>query len=496
MNRRGFLRSFAAGAACASVLPLRAASRAPNVILILCDDLGYGDLGVYGSSIPTPNLDAMAAGGVRFRQFYAPASVCSPSRAGLLTGRYAARVGIPGVLGPNSDYGLPDGETTLAQSLRSSGYRTLCAGKWHLGSRQRHAPTNHGFDEFFGVPYSNDMEPLPLLRNQNTLEQKADNNLLTQRYTQQAQSWIRSSVDQPFFLYLAHNMPHIPLGASPDFAGKTGLGPYADAVAEVDWSVGQILATLQETGLDDNTLVMFTSDNGPWYQGSPGNLRGRKGDTYEGGMRVPFLARMPGRIPTGLVSDAVGSLIDVFPTVSRLAGASLPGVQLDGVNLWDTFTGSASSVDRDVLLYFDHWNIQCARLGRWKLHFSRYNSPPWIDAPACGRLNLPLVRPELYNIDRDPSEAYECGTSFPEIVAEIQARVEALLPGMPDAVRDSWRTTRESQIQWSPTGANPVPKPNPVPGAPIPGAEVPAAVPSPQPAGSGRITNSSKSLLL
>ncbi len=438
----------------------------------------------------------MAAGGVRFQQFYAPASVCTPSRAGLLTGRYAARVGLPSVLGAASEYGLPDEETTLAQSLRSSGYRTFCAGKWHLGSKPRYAPTNHGFDEFFGVPYSNDMDPLPLMHNLDVLEPKTDNNYLTQRYTQQAVSWIQSSSDQPFFLYLAHNMPHIPLGASPDFVGKTGLGPYGDAVAEVDWSVGRVLSAVQDAGLDDNTLVMFTSDNGPWYLGSPGTLRGRKGETYEGGMRVPFIARMPGRIPTGLVSNALGSLLDIFPTVSRVTGAPRPGKAMDGVDIWDAVTGASETVDRDVLLYFDDWYIQCARFGRWKLHFSRYNSPPWMEAPASGRVNLPLNRPELYNIDRDPGESYECGTQYPQIVTEIQSRVESLIPDLPDPVRNCWRATKEAQTQWCPTGGRPMPKPAPNP-APVsgPGGPGPTAVPPPPSSSGSKLTSASSSAL-
>ena len=336
----------------------------------------------------------------------------------------------------------------------------MCIGKWHLGSKPAFMPTNRGFDDFFGLPYSNDMSPLQLMRNLRVVDPATDNNLLTQRYTAQASEWIAAAADQPFFLYLAHNVPHLPFGVSPDFTGRSRMGGYADAVMELDWSVGQVLAQIREAGLDDNTLVMFTSDNGPWYQGSAGKLRGRKGDTWEGGMREPFIARMPGRIPAGGISDVVGSLLDVFPTVANLTGAPIPDLPLDGIDLWPAFTGERASIDRDVLLYFDHWDIQCARLGPWKLHMSRTNVPAWTEEPTEGRVNLPLPRPELYNLDRDPSECYECGKEYPDVVADIQSRVAALLPGFPGAVQNAWRNTISVQTRWTPVGASPaIPKP-------------------------------------
>lgn len=433
----------------------RAALRPPNVVVILADDLGFGDIGAYGSSLRTPNIDRMASEGMLFRQVCAPSSVCSPSRAGLLTGRYGVRVGIPDVMYPDSGGGLPPSETTIAQSLRSVGYRTMCVGKWHLGSDPAYMPTNRGFDDFYGLPYSNDMSPLPLMRNLRCVDASADNNLLTQRYTAQAKDWISSSADRPFFLYMAHNVPHLPFGVSDDFKGATKLGAYADAVAELDWSVGQVLGQIRDSGLDDNTLVMFTSDNGPWYQGSAGRLRGRKGDTWEGGMREPFIARMPGRIPAGSTSDVVGSLLDIFPTVAGLTGAPRPAQPLDGVDLWPAFTGEQKSVYRDVLLYFDHWDIQCARYGPWKLHVSRTNVPAWTEEPAEGRINLPLPRPELYNLDRDPAESYECSRDFPEVVVDLQDRIAAMLPSFPAAVQNAWRNTANSPTRWTPVGASP-----------------------------------------
>lgn len=455
MNRRRFLQALGAGAAWSTIQGSISLPRPPNIVLILADDLGYGDVGAYGSSLSTPNMDRMASEGMLFRQVSSASSVCSPSRAGLLTGRYGARVGIPYVLFPDSAEGLPENETTLASSLRSVGYRTMCVGKWHLGSKPAYMPTNRGFDDFFGLPYSNDMCPLPLMRNLEIVEPTADNSLLTQRYTAQAAEWIKSSADRPFFLYMAHNVPHLPIGVSPDFKGKSRLGGYGDAVMELDWSVGQVLSQIRDAGLDDNTLVMFTSDNGPWYQGSAGKLRGRKGDTWEGGMREPFIARMPGRIPAGSVSDVVGSLLDVFPTVANLAGAPRPDLPLDGVDLWPAFTGERASIDRDVLLYFDHWDIQCARWGPWKLHISRTNVPAWTEEPREGRVNLPLPRPELYNLDRDPSECYECGRDYPDVVADMQARVAALLPGFPGEVQNAWRDTVNAQTRWTPVGASP-----------------------------------------
>ena len=458
MYRRRFLQALGASAAWSSTQIARAALRPPNIVLIVADDLGFGDVGAYGSSLSTPNIDKMASEGMLFRQVCAPSSVCSPSRAGLLTGRYGARVGVPDVLYPNSDDGLAANEMTLASSLRTAGYRTLCAGKWHLGSKPEYMPTNRGFDEFFGLPYSNDMSPLPLMRNLRTVEPTANNNLLTQRYTAQAGEWIKIAGDQPFFLYMAHNVPHLPFGVSDEFRGKSKMGGYADAVMELDWSVGQVLGQIRDAGMDENTLVMFTSDNGPWYQGSAGRLRGRKGDTWEGGMREPFIARMPGRIPAGGVSDAVGSLLDIFPTMAKLAGAPLPELPLDGVDLWPAFTGEQATIDRDVLLYFDHWDIQCARLGPWKLHLSRTNVPAWTEEPSEGRVNLPLPRPELYNLERDPAESYECGREYPEVVADIRTRVEALLPGFPGAVQNAWRDTVNTETRWTPAGASPAGK--------------------------------------
>ncbi|HYM12798.1 MAG TPA: sulfatase, partial [Bryobacterales bacterium] len=451
IDRRAFI---GAATLVGSMLPAQSPSpfrghsrfdRRPNVILINADDLGYGDLGCYGSKIPTPNLDAMAGEGVLFSRFQSASPVCSPSRAALLTGRYSTRVGVPKVLFPNDQTGLPDSETTIAQMLKAADYSTMCVGKWHLGSQPQFLPTNRGFDAYFGLPYSNDMLPLPLLHNTDVMEQPANLNTLTLRYTQQAVSFITRSKDSPFFLYMAHSFPHIPLAASQRFRGKSGFGLYGDAVAEIDWSVGQVLRAIQNSGIDGNTLVLFSSDHGPWYLGSPGPLRGRKGETWEGGTRVPLIARAPGLIPPGMVQSGIASALDILPTLAKLCNAPLPANPLDGVDITPLLTGAQQTVDRDLLVYFDGWegwNLQAARLGKWKLHVSRYDAAPlWGPDPPGGRMNLPLPTPELYDTEADPGESYNLAIDNPQIVADIRARIEALLPTFPDRVNRAWQQT-------------------------------------------------------
>jgi arylsulfatase A len=452
MNRRRFLHSVAA-AACA---PLAAAAeRPPNIVLIYCDDLGYGDLGCYGSQIRTPNIDRIGVEGIRFTQFYSANPVCSPSRAALLTGRYPVRTGVPRVLFPADQTGLAESETTIAQMLKPRGYKTMCIGKWHLGRPERYLPTSRGFDEYFGIPYSNDMTPRPLLHNTEVVEEPAALDTLTPRYTAEALRFIERSRNSPFLLYLPHTYPHIPLGASERFRGKSGLGLYGDVVEEIDWSVGEVLGALKKHNLDRDTLVMFSSDNGPWYQGSPGRLRGRKGSTYEGGVREPFLARFPGRIQRGAVCPGLAGTIDIFPTLANLAGAALPAKPLDGIDIWPLLTGRQRSLEREALLYFDDWNLQCARWKQWKLHFARYNSFAFSPAPASGRVNLPLEPPELYDIENDPDESYDAAAENPQVVAEILNRVERLLPGFPEEVRKAWAETRARKTRPGVAGSLP-----------------------------------------
>ena len=453
ITRSEFLKTAAGGLWGTDFLPQ---NRAPNIVYINTDDLGYGDLGCYGSSIPTPNINHLAAQGVRFTQFYSAGTVCSPSRSALMTGRYPTRSGVTWVLFPSDTFGLPDCETTIAQTLRLAGYQTMCVGKWHLGSARQFLPTNRGFDEYYGLPFSHDMSPLTLMHNTDVIENPAKLTTLASRYTSQAVSFINRAKDSPFFLYLAHHIPHIPLVPSDRFKGASGLGPYGDSVVELDWSVGQVLRALAANKLTENTLVMFSSDHGPWFQGSAGRLRGRKGDTYEGGMRVPFIARFPGRIPRGSVSRGVASQMDVLPTLARLTGAPLPGNPLDGIDIWPLLTGGQDSIERELLFYFDDWALQCARSGRWKLHVSRYNSVAWTPDPPGGRINLPLANPELYDVEDDPGESYDVSGDHPEIVAGIRRRMEELLPSFPGPVMSKWVETMNMKVQGGPCGALPV----------------------------------------
>lgn len=455
LNRRSFLRATVGAMGAAT---LEGAARRPNIVMILCDDLGYGDLHVYGSNLETPNLDRMAAEGTRFNSFYSASPVCSPSRAALLTGRYSTRVGVPRVLFPKDTEGLSLDEVTIADTLKKANYATMCVGKWHVGHTAKYLPTARGFDEYFGIPYSNDMTPRPLLHNTTTIEEPATLETLTPRYTEQAVRFIERSRNKPFFLYMPHTYPHIPLAASPRFRGKSKAGLYGDVVAEIDWSVGEVLKTLRDNQLEQNTLVMFSSDNGPWFQGSPGRLRGRKGWTYEGGMREPFIAWMPGRVPAGRVSETVGSLMDIHPTAAKLCGAPLPAKPLDGIDLWPVISGKVSSVERELMIYFDHWNAQCARWKNWKLHVARYNTFAYGPSPSAGRINLPLARPELYNLENDADESYDVANEHPDIVRQMTARLEQLLSGFPGEVQTAWAETKARASSGS-TGALPRAKP-------------------------------------
>jgi arylsulfatase A len=453
ISRRTFLA--ASTAALGSSL-LAADSKTPNIVFIFCDDLGYGDLGCYGSSIRTPHIDELAKQGVRFTNLDSADPVCSPSRAALLTGRYPTRVGVPRVLFPQDPDGLSLDETTLARVLKEQGYKTSCIGKWHLGRSDPYLPTSRGFDHYFGIPYSNDMNPRPLLEDTKVVEEPARLETLTQRYTEHAVEFIRRSAGSPFFLYMPHTFPHIPLAASDSFRGKSKEGLYGDVVEEIDWSVGEVLRELEQLGLEKDTLVMFSSDNGPWYQGSPGRLRGRKGTTYEGGVREPFIARWPGKIPAGRTCHAVASLMDVFPTVSNLCGGTLPPKPLDGIDIWPLLSGEEDEIQREPLLYFDNWDLQCARWKQWKLHIARHNTEPYDPPPVGGRHNFVLPRPELYDLSKDPQESYDVAPEYPEMVAEIRGRIEALLPGFPEPVQRAYAQSQARKVNPDmPTAARP-----------------------------------------
>jgi len=422
-----------------------AAPRHPNIIYINADDMGYGDLGCYGSkSIKTPNIDRMAAEGLKLTNFYSVAPLCTPSRTALMTGRYAARMGVAqmrlaNVLFPTDTTGLPQSETTVASALKDRGYATACIGKWHLGRVSPHRAIDHGFDYYFGIPYSNDMNPTPIMRNADVVEEPAKQDTLTMRYTQEASGFIERAKGQPFFLYLAHTMPHIPLFASERFKGKSAGGLYGDVVEELDWSVGEVLKTLKRLGLDRNTIVIFSSDNGPWYQGSPGPLRGRKGGTYDGGVRVPAIVRWPGKILPGRVSNEPLATVDFFATALALAGeknlAAISKQPLDGQNILPFLLGNGQAPD-SLYLFFDGAYLQTARAGRWKIHVARWNIPRYTAASGQQK-NLRLATPELYDMNLDLSESYDVAAQNPSVVSALKVRILAALRTFPEEIRQA-----------------------------------------------------------
>lgn len=423
--------------------------RGPNLVVIFCDDLGYGDLACYGHpSIATPNLDRMATEGQRWTDFYVAASVCTPSRAGLLTGRLPIRSGMCGsrrrVLFPDSQGGIPESEITLAEALKAAGYATGMVGKWHLGHLPRYLPTNHGFDSYFGIPYSNDMDRVaeaprdavrnpkaeyfnvPLLRGTEVIERPAEQSTLTKRYTEEAVAFIDEHRDGPFFLYLAHTMPHVPLFRSEGFAGKSRRGLYGDVIEELDWSVGRILDALRERGLAERTLVVFTSDNGPWLTydtqgGSAGLLRDGKGSTWEGGMREPMIAWWPGTIPAGTVVRELGSTLDLFTTFVALADGQLPGDRVyDGYDLRPVLLGEGPS-PRDAMFYYRGNELYAVRKGPFKAHFVTEN------AYGEDRRKTRHDPPLLFHLGLDPGERHDVAMRHPEVIDEIRRIAEAHL---------------------------------------------------------------------
>ncbi|SFC51461.1 Arylsulfatase A [Parapedobacter composti] len=424
-----------------------AQSERPNVIIIFCDDLGYGDLGVYGHpTIATPNLDRLATEGQKWTNFYCAAPVCTPSRAGLMTGRLPVRSGMASkrkrVLFPDSKGGLPQTEITLARHLKKAGYATGIIGKWHLGHLEEYTPMAHGFDYYFGIPYSNDMDRIqegeyfasikqqppteqfnvPLVRNNEIIERPANQHTITRRYTEEAVRFIHTHQDKRFFLYLAHSMPHVPLFASAPFKGKSARGLYGDVVEEIDWSVGRVIDALKATGLDRNTLVVFTSDNGPWLifeeqGGSAGLLRGGKGGTFEGGMREPAIFWWPSKIKPGVVRE-LGSTLDLFPTLSAIAGLDLPDDRVyDGYDLLGTLLDGAKSPREEIFYYRDE-EVYAIRQGPYKVHFiTQEDASPYHERTVH-------ADPLLYHVDHDPGERVDIADKHPGRIEAFRQLLE------------------------------------------------------------------------
>ena len=392
----------------------------PNIVVILADDLGYGDIGAYGAKrISTPNIDRLAQGGLRFTQGYSSANVCSPSRAGLMTGRYAIRSGLAWkVVDAESSHGLPEAEETLGELVKRQGYGTLYVGKWHLGNFPEHLPLKHGFDGFFGVPASNDMPAFALYDGDALIEQPVDQGTLTRRYTDRAVRFIAENSAEPFMLFLAHTFPHIPLYASEEFLGKSAAGLYGDTVEELDWSTGQVLAALEDHGILDNTLVIFTSDNGPFFEGGTGGLRGGKGTSWDGGYRVPLIAGWPAVISPGRVTGAMAMNIDVLPTIADILGLEPAAEVVDGRSLLPVFRGAAESA-HDFLYYFNNERVVGLRSQDWKYVTHAYYLGSLGAFEKFDRLpGFPAPYEMLLDADGIDGEAYSYADRFPGILTE------------------------------------------------------------------------------
>ncbi|MDX1618471.1 MAG: sulfatase [Balneolaceae bacterium] len=441
----------------------QANDQSPNFIIIFTDDQGYGDLSSYGHpEIETPNIDRLAEEGMKFTDFYVPAPVCTPSRAALLTGSYPKRVGLAyRVLFPYSKTGLHPDEVTIAELLKQKQYATAAVGKWHLGHHAPFLPTNQGFDYYFGIPYSNDMGdvdydrynmaedyvsgPLPVYRNEQVIEVDPDQSRLTRRYTDEAIRFITENRDQPFFLYLPHSMPHVPISASRHFRGESSYGTYGDVIEEIDWGVGYILDHLEHLGIADNTIVMFATDNGAsewegqggwvwsfeydgrhtrgvvtYRSGSNGPLRGDKNTTWEGGMRVPFLIRWPGHIPAGTVSSELVTSMDILPTVAGITGTELPDHTIDGHDIWPILSGDETAESPyEAFFYYRDDRLQAVRSGKWKLHVYR---------PDSGETEL------LYDLENDIGETTNLAGNYPSVVERLQDLADQAREELGDAV--------------------------------------------------------------
>ena len=432
--------------------------QSPNFVLIFIDDMGYGDPGCYGATgYQTPNIDKLAAEGMRFTNFYSAQPVCSASRAGILTGCYPNRIGISGALFPHNDVGINPNETTIAEMLKEKGYATAIFGKWHLGHHKKFLPLQNGFDEYTGLPYSNDMWPLddvgnPLPENHprasnpdlpliegnepvDYIKTLKDQDKLTTIYTEKAVDFINRNAGKPFFLYIPHSMGHVPLGVSDKFRGKSEQGKYGDVMEEVDWSVGQIEKALEDNGIAENTVFIFTTDNGPWlnygnHAGSAGGLREGKTTSWEGGQRVPFIIKWPGNTPAGTICNKLGCAVDILPSFAAIAGTSLPELKIDGVDITELWKGNFDAEPRDnILFYYGKNNLNAVRKGNWKLvlphKWASYHTTPGKDGYGGPRIQMTVETPELYNMMRDPGEQYNVIEQHPEKAAEIMKIAEA-----------------------------------------------------------------------
>jgi arylsulfatase A len=456
----------------AATSPAEAADRKPNIVIVFIDDLGFGDIGPFGATQQrTPNLDRMAREGMKLTSFYA-APVCSVSRAQLLTGCYGARVSVPGVFFPGSPQGLHPNEFTIAERLKEQGYATACIGKWHVGDQPEFLPTRQGFDRYFGIPYSNDMQRAelgkpggvcPLLRNDRVAELLTDEqqSRIVERYTDEAVRFITENKDQPFLLYLPHNAVHTPIHPGEAFRGKSQNGRFGDWVEEVDWSVGQILSTLEKQKLAGDTLVLFTSDNGPWLVkgtdgGSAGPLRGGKGSTWEGGVRVPTLAWWPGKITPGSTCDAVAGTIDLLPTAVALAGASVPAEpKIDGRDISPLLLGKTNRSPREAHFYFSGYTLQAVRQGPWKLALT-----PQAEGLGTKAAIPPSKQPRLYNLDAEVNEQTDLSEQHPDIVKNLQDLAAAMSAeiGAPSPSARRPAGTVENPVTLYPTEPRPASK--------------------------------------
>jgi arylsulfatase/arylsulfatase A len=444
----------AAMAACAGRLP--AQDRPPNIIIVFCDDLGYGDVGVYGAKgYATPNIDRMAAEGMRFTSFCVPQAVCSASRAGILTGCYPNRVGIQGALGPKSKVGLHADEMTIAEALKPRGYATAIFGKWHLGDDPSFLPGRQGFDEYYGLPYSNDMwpfhpenprfPPLPLIEQDRVIQENPDQTRLTADYTERAVRFIERHKDRPFFVYLAHAMVHVPLFVSEKFRGKSERGLFGDVMMEVDGSVGRVLETLKRLDLDGRTLVVFTSDNGPWlsygdHAGSAGPFREGKGTSFEGGVREPGIFRWPGRIPAGTVCRELALTLDILPTVAAYAGAAPPADRvIDGKDIRPLLEGRpGAKTPHEVFWYYWGQELQAVRSGEWKLHFPHSYRTLEQGGGKDGKptkYSQKKIELSLFNLEQDPGETTDVAAKNPDVVERLKALAERAREDLGDSLQ-------------------------------------------------------------